>query len=83
MSTVSRREVTTVRTEFVVPASYPYGADWNQVQQAINAASRELIEQGRVDEGLEPADDLIRILPTGDTVIVYYETETLVGRRDV
>lgn len=74
MTTWSREEVTTVRTQWVVPADL-FGACWNQVQQAIDMAIRELREQGGHDEAWVPSDDAIRILPRDEDVIVFYDRE--------
>ncbi len=73
MSTVNRREVTTVRVEFQIPANHPYGACWNQVELAIKAAWRELREEARIAEEAEPPDDMIRVLPMDDAIVVYYD----------
>lgn len=73
MSSVSRREVTTVRVEFTVPARYPHGACWIEVFKAISAARLELTEAGRIPREAEAPDDMIRVLPVDDAVIIYYD----------
>ena len=75
MAEYYRRERVTRVVEWIVPAAPPYGACWNQVAQAIGQAERELRDTGRVAAGHEPADDLIRVLPGDDEIVVYYETE--------
>lgn len=73
MATWSRRERVTRTAEWTVPASEPWGACWSEVTQAINQATRELREAGRLGESEEPPDSLIRILAGDDEIIVYYE----------
>lgn len=75
MPTYGRRERTTTRIEFVVPADPAYGASWIEVIGAVHAAQAEMRGTGllRVDE--EAAYDAIWVLPGDDAVIVYYERE--------
>lgn len=62
MATYTRREVTTRRIEWAVPALPPYGASWAEVKKAFDAAEAEL--------GWEPFDDEIVVLPGDDEVII-------------
>lgn len=73
MATWFRREVTTRRVEWVVPARAPFGADWAQVLQAFNQAERELRAAGWIPEGQEPSDDLIRFDAGDEEIVIYYE----------
>lgn len=75
MATYSRRERITRTVEFPVPAEQPYGACWAEVWKAFNAARQELVVAGRLEKDVSPPDDMIRILPGDDEVIVCYEVE--------
>jgi len=73
MATWSRRERVTRTVEWTVPAPAPFGADWAQVFQAYGQAERELRDAGRIPEGSEPSDDLIRFHVGDDEIIISYE----------
>lgn len=75
MATYSRRERTTVRVEFPVPAERPYGASWAEVMKAIHAAHVELWDAGVVEQDRDASDGTIWLLPGDDEVVVYYERE--------
>lgn len=59
--------------EYTIPAREPWGACWNQVQQAVDAA---IAEYCRV-HGLngEPADDAVRVHVTDDSVVISFEVK--------
>lgn len=82
MATYSRRERTTKRVEFVVPAAQPWGAAWVEVWKAVRAAHVELEDMGRIKPGSDAPDDAITITPDDDAVIVSFESSTVedVGR---
>jgi hypothetical protein len=73
MVTYSREEKVRRTIEYRVPAEMPYGACWNQVVQAINAAIRELREAGALVDGEEPSDDRIWIQPNDDSIVIVFE----------
>lgn len=73
MATWSRRERVTRTVEWTVPAAEPWGACWSEVVQAINQATRELREAGRLGESEEPSDSLIRVKVGDEEVIVFFE----------
>lgn len=73
MADYQRREITTRRIEWAVPAPWPQGACWTEVQKAIVAAANELNDAGLIPPDDEPADDLIRVRPGDDEVIVSIE----------
>lgn len=73
MATWGRREFTTVRVEFAVPATPAFGACWVEVQKAIAAAEAELRQRGLLKEGESAWDDQIRIEPGDDEIVVFYE----------
>lgn len=75
MATFSRREVTTRRVEFLVPAVPPYGASWVEVMKAIHAATAELVALGLLAEHAEPAGDQIWIRPGDEDVAVVFEVD--------
>lgn len=75
MASYERRVVSTIRVEFVVPAGEPRGANWVEVMKAVSSAAVELRQLGLLGEDREPDDDMIRIRPEDDAVIVFYERE--------
>jgi hypothetical protein len=72
MASYARREVHRRTVEFVVPAKHPYGACWTDVDQAIVAAHRELVDMARIPVGAAAPDDMIRVLPGDEDVVVYF-----------
>lgn len=76
MATYERREVTTRVVEYVVPAEHPYGACWVEVYKAVSAAHQELVAAGRIKQGDDAPDDMIRILPGDADVVVQYELDS-------
>ena len=79
MATYSRRERITRTVEFAVPAEGG-GACWVEVTRAVMAAHEELAELGRIDrridgEPRDAPDDMIRIRPDGEEIIVSYIVE--------
>jgi len=75
MATYERREVTTRVVEFIVPAEHPYGACWVEVCKAVSAAHQELVAAGRIKQGDDAPDDMIRILPGDSDVVVQFEMD--------
>lgn len=76
MASYERRVLETVRVEFHVPATPPWGAPWVEVMKALNAARSELVQAGVVNEVAELADDQIQIEPRDDVIVVSYERRT-------
>lgn len=76
MATYERREVTTRVVEFIVPAEHPHGACWVELMKAISAAHQELITAGRIKQGDDAPDDMIRILPGDADVVVQYQADS-------
>lgn len=69
----SERTITTV--EYTVPALEPYGANWNQVQQALDAAIRDL-SVAKYGENIPlriPADNEIQVHVVDDAIVISYE----------
>ncbi len=83
VATYSRREVTIRRVEFDVPSDSPWGACWPEVCKAAAAAIAELRAAGRLGPDEAPADDLIRVFPRDDSVVVAYELRTPAPRTAV
>jgi hypothetical protein len=81
MATYSRREVHTTRVEFLVPAAWPEGACWVEVQKAISAAIQELQANGLLGQDETPSDNQIRIRPGDEDVVVYFETSQALTDR--
>lgn len=76
MATYTSRMVTSTRHEFVVPADRPWGACWAEVMKAIRAAHAELWDKGLVEQDKDAADNVIRILPGDEDVVVFYVLES-------
>ncbi len=74
MTTYQRREITTTRVEYRVPAEFPLGAAWVEVYKAVAAVHAELHEAGELTEGRDAADNRIRIAPGDDEIVVSFET---------
>lgn len=75
MSDYERRERAVTTVEYVIPADPKWGACWNQVQQAINAAVYEFRGVGPSEPWVDPADNVIRVFANGDEIIVSFEKE--------
>lgn len=76
MPTYSRQLIRTTRVEYAVPAPPPFGACWSDVSRAIAAIHQELVNAGRLEEGEDAGDDVIRVEPRDDHIIVSYLAET-------
>ena len=73
MATYERREVTTVRVEYLVPAEDRWGACWVGVYKAVAAAHAELREGGEGGAAVAAADDRIRIFPHDEMIVVSFD----------
>jgi hypothetical protein len=73
VTTYTRIEETTTLIKFIIPASFGFGACWSEVMKAIHAAHNELWEQGRVPQGEDASDDVIRFITGDEEIIVFYE----------
>jgi hypothetical protein len=69
MADWTRAERTRVTVEYEVPAKEPWGACWNQVQQALDVAREEYFHN--YEHG--PADDAISVHVTDDAIKVIFE----------
>jgi hypothetical protein len=76
MVSYERREVTTRVVEFIVPAEHPYGACWVELYKAVSAAHQELVAAGRIKEGADAPDDMIRLLPGDADIVVQYQMDS-------
>lgn len=72
MADFSRSEKVTRTVEYTVPASEPWGANWNQVQQALNAAVREW-ELTHRSGNPEPPDNAVRVHVRDDEIVISFE----------
>lgn len=75
MTDWTRRERTVRTAEYVVPIREPWGADWNQLLQAIHAATREAQGKGLIPAGREPSDDFIRVHAQDDAIVIAFTVE--------
>jgi len=71
MATWGRSEKVTRTVRYHIPANGPWGAPWNQVAGALNAAVREYTVSHRA-EG-EPPDDAIRLHAHDDEIVIEFE----------
>lgn len=69
MATWSRAEKTTRTVEYTVPANEPWGATWNQVQQALSAAVTEW--ETRHEHKMH--DDSVRVHTRDDEIVITFE----------
>lgn len=69
MTDWTRAERTRVTVEYEVPAKEPWGACWNQVQQALDVAREEYFH----DYKRGPADDAIRVHVTDNAILIVFE----------
>lgn len=70
MATWSRTERTRETVEYSVPTG-PWGACWNQVQQAIDAAKGE-VSRG-MDRSGTVSDDAIRVHARDDEIVISFD----------
>jgi hypothetical protein len=70
------RTKTTRTREWVVPAQEPYGACWNQVQQALDAALHAWLEKHPGTAFAAVPDNAVRVKVTDDEVIICFDEET-------
>lgn len=72
-----KREIVTIRYEWVVPVREGSGGtDWNQVQQALDAAIGEW--RRRHHPGFPstiPSDDVIQVTPRDNEIVIWFKEE--------
>lgn len=76
MATFTRRTITTVRQEFVIPAQPPYGAASAEVGKAWAVAEREYRQHHGLREEERLADDAITFRPGDDEIVLSFETRS-------
>jgi hypothetical protein len=71
------RKVTTTYFEYVVPVPEwrAAGADWNQVQQALNEAVRGYRVEYKLTSHQEPPDDAIKVCIEGDEIVIRFRED--------
>ncbi|HSE05946.1 MAG TPA: hypothetical protein VLK35_17495 [Methylomirabilota bacterium] len=74
MADFTRRKITTVREEFVVPVG-PYGASAAEIGKAWAVAEREYRTQRGLSQEDSVADNAIVFRPGDDEIVISYETE--------
>lgn len=75
MATYSRRERVTRYVEWTVPADLAWGACWNQVSNALDAALDEYRRHHGLDEHATPADNEIRFFPGDEEIVIRFEVK--------
>jgi hypothetical protein len=72
VSTIDQKTYVTKRVEWHVPTGTygDTGADWTEIMKAINYATNYLKNQGKLDEGREPAMDQIKVIPHDEHVVI-------------
>lgn len=76
MATFTRRTITTVRQEFVVPADQAYGATSAEIGKAWSVAEREYRQHHGLREEEQLTDDAITFRPGDDEVVLSFETRS-------
>lgn len=74
MAEFTRRTVTTVREEYVVPAG-PYGAASAEIGKAWAVAERDYRASRGLSQDDSVADNAIVFRPGDDAIVISYETE--------
>ena len=74
MADFTRRTVTTVREEFVIPVG-PYGAPSAEIGKAWAVAEREYRAVHGLAQDDAVADNAIVFRPGDDEIVISYETE--------
>ncbi|MFF7561933.1 hypothetical protein ACFZB4_18420 [Streptomyces pseudovenezuelae] len=74
MATFTRRTITTVRQEFVVPAEQAYGAPSAEIGKAWALAEREYRQHHGLRDEEALADNAITFRPGDDEIVISYET---------
>lgn len=73
MTNWTRGEVTRTTIEYHVPVNEPWGADWNQVYNALNSA---VDEWSKTHQGRTPWDNSIRVHTLEDEIVISFEKDT-------
>ncbi|WP_329131435.1 hypothetical protein OG552_10200 [Streptomyces sp. NBC_01476] len=76
MATYEHRKVTSVRHEWIVPATEPWGAAHAEIGKAWSAADRAYRETHGLDKDTPLSDDAIWFHVTDDAVVIRFTTET-------
>lgn len=74
MATFSRRTITTVRQEFVVPADQAYGAASAEIGKAWAVAEREYRQHHGLRDEEPLTDDALTFRPGDDEIVISYQT---------
>lgn len=69
MATWSRAERTAVTVEYSVPAPQPWGACWDQIEQALSAA----VGEAAMVLDRRPSADTIRVHARDDEIVISFE----------
>lgn len=77
MATFTRRTVTTVRQEFVVPAPPPYGAAAAEVEKAWAAAQQAYWKAHETPAGGPLPDNAISFAPGDDEIVLSFEIRSV------
>lgn len=76
MSSYTQRTITTVRTEFCVPAPPPFGANSAEMGKAWTAADRAYRQANSLPAEVSLPDNAITFRPGDDEVILSFETRS-------
>jgi hypothetical protein len=68
-----RSKQTVITIQYHIPVDEAWGANWNQVQVALNAAVREWHEIHPEYPGKEPPDSAIRFRVNDDEIIIGFQ----------
>jgi hypothetical protein len=70
LSAWNRTEQTVTTVRYVVDAREPWGATWNEVSNALDAAIGEY--RRLKGDGLLPSDDSIRVHAKDDSIVITF-----------
>jgi hypothetical protein len=73
MADWNKTERTVTTTVYTVAADEPWGANWNQVQQALNAAVRDYNQYRGWVLDREPPDNAISVHAVDDVIVISWE----------
>lgn len=75
MAVYSRRERVTRHVEWTVPADLAWGACWNQVSNALDAALDDYRRLHQLPADATPADDAIRFFLGDEEIVIRFEVK--------
>lgn len=75
MADYTTRTVTSTRREWIVPATEPWGAPWEEIEKAAGAAWASYRELHDLPAGATAPGDFVRIHVRDDAIVLAFTTE--------